>query len=234
MTLVYRAHRPAVLNVSDTGRRIRPGTGLTFRRSSPFTGQQTRTRRTAMTATHTTVDSPIGELTLVADEGRLTGVYFPHHWYRPDPDTFGPRTDDRVRRRQAPAGRVLRGRPGPASTCPLEARGDEFQRRVWDLIARHPLRRDRHLRRPGPRARRAGHGQGRRRGRRAQPAERDRALPPRGRQGRQAHRLRRRAGPQEVPARPGGGTREAVLMKPHLRRPQDSMRTSPSAAPGLS
>jgi len=46
-----------------------------------------------MTATHTTVDSPLGELTLVAEEGRLTGVYFPHHWYRPDPDTFGPRAD---------------------------------------------------------------------------------------------------------------------------------------------
>jgi methylated-DNA-[protein]-cysteine S-methyltransferase len=43
--------------------------------------------------THTSTDSPIGELTLVADEGKLTGVYFSHHWYAPDQSTFGPRSD---------------------------------------------------------------------------------------------------------------------------------------------
>ena len=42
-----------------------------------------------MPVTHTTVDSPVGELTLVAEDGRLTGLYYPHHWYRPDPAAFG-------------------------------------------------------------------------------------------------------------------------------------------------
>jgi len=64
-----------------------------------------------MTATHTTVDSPLGELTLVAEEGRLTGVYFPHHWYAGDRTRFD---------------------------LAVAPRGDEFQRRVWDLISAIP------------------------------------------------------------------------------------------------
>ena len=75
-----------------------------------------------MTATHTTVDSPIGELTLVADEGKLTGVYFPHHWYRPDPDTFGPRTDHRFEDATASSPSTSRV-TGTASTWPSRPRG---------------------------------------------------------------------------------------------------------------
>ena len=44
---------------------------------------------TSITTTWTTTGSPIGELTLVAADGRLAGVYFPRHWYRPDPATVG-------------------------------------------------------------------------------------------------------------------------------------------------
>ena len=90
-----------------------------------------------MTATHTTVDSPIGELTLVADEGKLTGVYFPHHWYRPDPATFGPRTDTGSRTPRPSSPSTSRA-TGTASTWPSSPEGDEFQRRVWDLIAGIP------------------------------------------------------------------------------------------------
>ena len=46
-----------------------------------------------MTTRHAEIDSPLGELTLVADDDALTGVYFRHHWYRPSADTFGPRAD---------------------------------------------------------------------------------------------------------------------------------------------
>lgn len=82
---------------------------------------------------HTTVDSPIGDLTLVADAGRLTGVYFPHHWYRPDPAAFGRRGEtgfDEARRQLAEYFAGTRER----FDLPLDARGDEFRRRVWDLI----------------------------------------------------------------------------------------------------
>ena len=44
-----------------------------------------------MGRTHTTVDSPIGPLTLVADdEGRLCGLYMAEHRRQPDATTFGP------------------------------------------------------------------------------------------------------------------------------------------------
>ena len=84
-----------------------------------------------------TTGSPIGELTLVADGGRLTGVYFPHHWYRPDPASFGRRAEPgfgEIRRQLAEYFAGERQR----FELPLGARGDEFQRRVWELIGAIP------------------------------------------------------------------------------------------------
>src|ERR1039457_6947327 len=92
---------------------------------------------TTSTTVNTTVDSPVGELTLVADDGRLTGVYFPHHWYRPDAATFGRPSEagfDEARRQLA---EYFAG-DREHFDLPLDARGDEFQRRVWDRIARIP------------------------------------------------------------------------------------------------
>ena len=43
---------------------------------------------------HTVLGTRIGDLTVVRDGGLLTGLYFPHHWYRPDPATFGPSDDE--------------------------------------------------------------------------------------------------------------------------------------------
>jgi methylated-DNA-[protein]-cysteine S-methyltransferase len=90
-----------------------------------------------MPVTHTTVDSPVGELTVVAEDGRLTGLYFPHHWYRPDPAAFGDRAEagfEEVAQQLADyfAGRRER------FDLPVNARGDEFQCRVWELIDRIP------------------------------------------------------------------------------------------------
>jgi methylated-DNA-[protein]-cysteine S-methyltransferase len=42
---------------------------------------------------HVVVDSPIGPLTLVRDDGGLTGLYYPGHWTRPDRNSFGPRVE---------------------------------------------------------------------------------------------------------------------------------------------
>jgi methylated-DNA-[protein]-cysteine S-methyltransferase len=42
---------------------------------------------------HTIVDSPIGSLTLVGEDGVVTGLYFPHHWTSPDRSAFGTRDD---------------------------------------------------------------------------------------------------------------------------------------------
>ena len=87
--------------------------------------------------TTTTMDSPVGELTLVADDGGLIGVYFPHHWYRPDPATFGCRADagfDEVKSQLTEYFAGERQR----FDLRLGARGDDFQRRVWELIGDIP------------------------------------------------------------------------------------------------
>ena len=97
-----------------------------------------------MSAVHTTIDSPLGELTLVADGEALAGLYFARQWYRPDPATFGafvPATGV-----LAEAGRQLTGYftgDRTAFDLPLAPRGDAFQRRVWDLVARIPYGRTR-------------------------------------------------------------------------------------------
>src|SRR5690349_7122235 len=43
--------------------------------------------------THTTVASPLGDLTVVSRAGATTGLYFASHWYRPDPRSFGAKVD---------------------------------------------------------------------------------------------------------------------------------------------
>ena len=49
-----------------------------------------------MTTSHTIIDTQMGDLTLVAAGGVLTGVYYPGHWTNPDRAAFGPRCDEDV------------------------------------------------------------------------------------------------------------------------------------------
>src|ERR1700730_12015606 len=95
------------------------------------------TDTTVNTTVNTTVDSPIGELTLVADGGRLTGVYFPHHWYPPDPAACGRRSATGFDESERQLAEYFAGQR-QRFDLPLDARGDEFSRRVWELIDRIP------------------------------------------------------------------------------------------------
>lgn len=90
-----------------------------------------------MSTTHTVAASPLGDLTLVADEGRLTGLYFPHHWYRPDPASFGARDDTGFGDVTAQLGEYFAGQR-EGFDLPLDPRGDDFQHRVWALISAIP------------------------------------------------------------------------------------------------
>ncbi len=92
---------------------------------------------TTGTSIHTTFASPVGQLTLVADAGRLTGLYFPHHWYQPDPATFGTRSDAEFGEAKRQLAEYFAGERDRFD-LPVDARGDEFQRRVWDLVSRIP------------------------------------------------------------------------------------------------
>jgi methylated-DNA-[protein]-cysteine S-methyltransferase len=90
-----------------------------------------------LTAQHTVLAMPIGDLTVVREGNGLTGLYFPHHWYRPGPATFGPRND---RGFEGAAGQLQEYLAGTRTLfdLPLKPRGTEFQLRVWELIAQVP------------------------------------------------------------------------------------------------
>jgi methylated-DNA-[protein]-cysteine S-methyltransferase len=90
-----------------------------------------------MATTHTIIETPIGELTLVAEDGALSGVYFPGHWTRPDPATFGERSDSGFEEVERQLAEYLGGER-TSFDLPTAAAGDEFQRRVWELIDRIP------------------------------------------------------------------------------------------------
>ena len=86
---------------------------------------------------HTVVSTELGELTLVRDADGMRGLYFPHHWYRPDPATFGPLRADGF---DTVIGQVTEYLTGTRREfdLPLHPRGDAFQLRVWDLVGQIP------------------------------------------------------------------------------------------------
>jgi methylated-DNA-[protein]-cysteine S-methyltransferase len=91
-----------------------------------------------MSTTFSTVDTPIGELTLVAEQGGLSGLYYSHHWYRPDPATFGTRTDVGFAAAKHQLAEYFAG-DRQRFDLALAPRGDAFQQRVWDLVASIPF-----------------------------------------------------------------------------------------------
>jgi methylated-DNA-[protein]-cysteine S-methyltransferase len=90
-----------------------------------------------MSLRHTTIDTAIGTLTLLAEGDKLTGVYFPHHWH--PPVAIGPFvTDDPVfTRAAAQLDDYLAGRR-TSFDLPTATAGDDFQERVWALLAELP------------------------------------------------------------------------------------------------
>ena len=88
-------------------------------------------------AAHTVLATSLGELTVVQEEGAVTGLYFPRHWPRPDRTAFGPRADEGFEEVARQLDEYLNG-DRHAFELPLRARGSEFDRRVWDLIAGIP------------------------------------------------------------------------------------------------
>ncbi|HEX4520166.1 MAG TPA: methylated-DNA--[protein]-cysteine S-methyltransferase [Gaiellaceae bacterium] len=90
-----------------------------------------------MNTTHTSIDTAVGELTLVAEAGRLSGVYFPGHWTRPDPGTFGERVDSGFEQAELQLHEYLAGER-TVFELPTAAAGDGFRRAVWARLDRIP------------------------------------------------------------------------------------------------
>ncbi len=86
---------------------------------------------------HTVVPTALGELTLVRDADALLGLYYPNHWYRPAPATFGPRCDDGFDEATSQLGEYLAGQR-QEFTLASAPRGDDFQHSVWSLVRQVP------------------------------------------------------------------------------------------------
>lgn len=111
-------------------------------------------------AVHTVLATALGELTVVREDTAVTGLYFPRHWPRPDRSAFGARSDEGFEEAARQLGEFLAG-DRTAFDLPLQARGSEFDRRVWELVSAVPtgnghLRRARAQPRPGAEARDVG------------------------------------------------------------------------------
>jgi methylated-DNA-[protein]-cysteine S-methyltransferase len=91
-----------------------------------------------MSTRHTVIDSPLGELTLVAGGDTLTGVYFRHHWHPPTADALGrcvePDGDELLRRAAGQLHEYFAAQRTQFD-LPVAAVGEPRQRRVWYLLA---------------------------------------------------------------------------------------------------
>jgi methylated-DNA-[protein]-cysteine S-methyltransferase len=89
------------------------------------------------TRRHRVIPSPLGELTLVAEDDALAGVYFAHHRGRPHPAALGPRDDTVL---DAAAGQLGEYFAGDRTRfdLPVALRGAPFDLAVWDLLTQIP------------------------------------------------------------------------------------------------
>jgi methylated-DNA-[protein]-cysteine S-methyltransferase len=94
-----------------------------------------------MNTRHAVIESPLGELTLVAEDDALTGLYFRHHWYRPAADTMGSRVDAEsdalLAKAQTQLTDFLTGRRTDFD-LPITLDGDEATHRIWHLLTTIP------------------------------------------------------------------------------------------------
>ena len=83
--------------------------------------------------THTTIDSPIGPLTAVADDGALCGLYMDSQQHRPDGAGFGPRSAAGFEAVTAQLGEYFAGERRTFE-LPLRPAGSDFQLQVWRAL----------------------------------------------------------------------------------------------------
>ncbi|GAA3882478.1 methylated-DNA--[protein]-cysteine S-methyltransferase [Streptomyces lacrimifluminis] len=86
---------------------------------------------------HTVIDSPYGPLTLVADDGVLCGLYMVDQRHRPPEEIFGARDDTPFGEAVDQLDAYFQGQL-KEFTLELRLPGTDFQRRVWEQLARIP------------------------------------------------------------------------------------------------
>lgn len=91
-----------------------------------------------MTAHHTHLDTELGQLLVSADDGALTGLYFPHHWRMPPAERLGQEAADPLF--DETAVQIAQYLRSERQTFDLPTRliGDDFQQKVWRLLEQIP------------------------------------------------------------------------------------------------
>lgn len=84
-------------------------------------------------AVHTVIDSPVGEITLVARDGVLAGLYMHEHRHRPAWETFGEPSAEPFDEVVAQLEEYFAG-ARTEFDLPLSMAGTPFQRTVWDAL----------------------------------------------------------------------------------------------------
>jgi len=87
--------------------------------------------------THTTLDSPVGPLTLVNADGVLCGLYLRDQAHHPDPAGFGGSTPAGFEQATAELAEYFAGER-TRFTVPVAPVGTPFELRVWALLAAIP------------------------------------------------------------------------------------------------
>ncbi len=90
-----------------------------------------------MTVTHAVVDSPLGELTLVANDGALAGLYFAGQRNRPRPERLGDLSPTVLAEPLRQLGEYFAGER-TAFDLELDLHGDPFDRQTWHLVSAIP------------------------------------------------------------------------------------------------
>ena len=90
---------------------------------------------------HALVDTVLGEVTVVASDEAVVGLYFPHHWYLPSEDSLGLRVDvegDAVL--EAVRTQLTEYLAGERHTFDLATAtsGNPLQERVWAILREIP------------------------------------------------------------------------------------------------
>ncbi len=93
-----------------------------------------------MSATHVVVPSPIGDLTVVAEDGAVTHLLMDAAKYRPDDDVLGAPGDPADEPFAATAVQLAAYFTGALTEfdLPLAPRGDAFHQKVWALLRQIP------------------------------------------------------------------------------------------------
>jgi methylated-DNA-[protein]-cysteine S-methyltransferase len=91
-----------------------------------------------MARTHTVIESPVGGLTVIAEDGLLSGLYFEGHKRGPGPEALGMPSDEPFEEARRQLDEYFAGERTEFS-LPLAPRGSEFQQRVWMLLREIPF-----------------------------------------------------------------------------------------------